>query len=175
MLKDKDAQGSTEEAAQEEQQTPDTSTESTDTTEEDKGTQEYTGEDTTDKHGLPGINRDKYERDIKERDDKIAELEAQIAEASKSDETAKELKEKIEALKAESADKDLTYELAMAGCVDAKAAKARLEDFEGDVNKLKAACPYLFAEEKKTGSTGRKPVGASTAVDDLLDRGFKKK
>ncbi|MFR5092565.1 MAG: hypothetical protein ACLTDR_11690 [Adlercreutzia equolifaciens] len=61
----------------------------------------------------------------------------------------------------------------MSGCVDVKAAKARLADFDGDVAKLKESCPYLFEEKpKQTGSTGKPPAGASKAMDEKLDKIF---
>ena len=48
-----------------------------------------------------------------------------------------------------------------------------VEDFDGDVAKLKEACPYLFRAQGPTGSTGAKPQGASSAIDDAIERGFK--
>lgn len=64
----------------------------------------------------------------------------------------------------------------LAGCTDEKkfkAAKKLVGDYEGDVDKLKADYPYLFAEDKKKGSTGKKPEGAGGSdIDDKLDRAF---
>lgn len=117
-------------------------------------------EGVVDKHGHPGISEGKYERDIKERDERIAELEAQIAKAAETEAGRKELQEQIEALKAESADKELAYKLELAGCLDEKAAKARIGDFDGDVAKLKEGCPYLFEQKEQKGSMGLKPGGA---------------
>ena len=130
--------------------------------------------DVKDKHGQPGINRDKYKRDVEERDKKIAELEAKLAEASETKEGREKLEKSIADLKAEMADKDTSHALEIAGCVDVKAAKARLEDFDGDVDKLKESCPYLFGEgkPKPSGSTGKPPAGASKAMDEKLDRIF---
>lgn len=118
------------------------------------------GEGVIDKHGHPGISQGKYERDIKERDEKIAELQAQIEQAAKSEEAAAELAGKIDALKAEMADKDTDHALELAGCVDLKAAKAVLDDCGGDVAKLKDSKPYLFKQEQPAGSTGLRPAGA---------------
>lgn len=131
-----------------------------------------------DKHGQPGINREKYQRDMKAKDDKIAELQAQLDEKSKTEQGRAELKAEMDKLRAEMADERVSHKLEMAGCKNAKAAKALLEDYDGDVDKLKADCPYLFSDDKKTGSTGLKPDGdAEAAFDDKLDRafGFKKK
>lgn len=137
-----------------------------------------TGQDegVKDKFGQPGINREKYQRDIQERDDRIAELEAQVAEAAKTEEGRKEMQEKIEELKQTISDDRVNFELEKAGCLNTKAARAILDDYEGDVDKLKQACPYLFSDgAKKTGSTGVKPEGSpDNKVDGILDRVFGK-
>ena len=119
-----------------------------------------------DKHGQPGINREKYQRDMKAKDDKIAELQAQLDEKSKTEEGRAELKDELDKLKAEMADERVTHKLELAGCRNVKAAKALLEDYEGDVAKLRDACPYLFSEGKQTGSTGLKSDGDATAADE---------
>ncbi len=124
----------------------------------------------SDKHGQPGINREKYQRDMKAKDDKIAELQAQLDEKSKTEEGRAELKDELDKLKAEMADERVTHKLEMAGCRNVKAAKALLDDYEGDVSKLKEACPYLFSE-KKTGSTGLKSDGdAEKASEEKVDK-----
>lgn len=144
----------------------------------DKGGKDESGDDhdgdVTDKHGQPGVNRDKYKRDVEGRDKRIAELEAKLAEAAETKEGREKLEKSIADLKAEMADKDTSHALEIAGCVDVKAAKARLDDFDGDVEKLKAECPYLFGEEKPkpSGSTGKPPAGASKAMDEKLDKIF---
>lgn len=125
-----------------------------------------------DKHGQPGINREKYQRDIEAKDKQIAELQAQLDEKSKTEEGRAALKEELDKLKAEMADERVDHKLELAGCRNAKAAKALLEDYDGDVAKLKEACPYLFGTEKKTGSTGLKPEGGAGDLDDKLDKAF---
>lgn len=115
----------------------------------------------TDRHGHPGISQGKYERDIRERDDRIKALEAQVAEAAETKERSEELQKKIDELRAEQAEKDAEYELRLAGCIDVKAARARLGDFGGDIAKLRDSCPYLFkGKEEAKGATGLKPGGA---------------
>ncbi|WP_417801712.1 hypothetical protein [Thermophilibacter provencensis] len=124
----------------------------------------------SDKHGQPGINREKYQRDMKAKDDKIAELQAQLDEKSKTEEGRAELKDELDKLKAEMADERISHKLEMAGCRNVKAAKALLDDYEGDVAKLKEACPYLFSE-KQTGSTGLKSDGdAAKASEEKVDK-----
>ena len=122
------------------------------------------GEGVEDKHGQPGINREKYQRDIEAKDKQIAELQAQLDEKSKTEEGRAALKAEL--------DKLTDHRLELAGCLNAKAAKALLGDYDGDVAKLKEACPYLFGVEKKTGSTGLKPEGAAGDLDDKLDKAF---
>ena len=108
---------------------------------------------------------------MKAKDDKIAELQAQLDEKSKTEEGRAELKDELDKLKAEMADERVTHKLEMAGCLNAKAAKALLDDYEGDVAKLKEACPYLFSGKKETGSTGLKPDGdADKAAEEKVDK-----
>lgn len=128
-----------------------------------------------DNHGQPGINREKYQRDIAAKDKEIADLKAQIAEAAKTEEGRKALEEKIAKLEADQKDERVTHKLELAGCRNTKAAKALLDDYDGDVAKLKEDCPYLFSDgkNKQTGSTGLKPDGdAEKALDEKLDRAF---
>lgn len=123
------------------------------------------------------VNRHQYERDVERRDKRIAELEGQLkaqndAKAAKGDETA-QLRKEIEDFKSQLADEKLNTELTAAGCIDAKAAKACLDDYDGDVAKLAEAKPYLFkaqAQEKRHLSTGGRPAGgANTEARSIRD------
>ncbi len=130
----------------------------------------------TDKHGQDAIAKGRYDRDMKAKDDEIADLKKQIAESSKTEQGRADLEQKIEALEGKQSEMKADYELKLAGCTDDKkfkAAKKLLGDYENDVPKLKADYPYLFAEEKKKGSTGLKPEGpVGGDIDDKLDRAF---
>lgn len=129
--------------------------------------------DVRDSHGQPGINKERHDREIAEKDARIAELEGRLEEAAKTEEGRADLKAEIDKLRAEQAEERTAHKLEMSGCVDVKAAKARLADFDGDVEKLKESCPYLFEEKpKQTGSTGKPPAGASKAMDEKLDKIF---
>ena len=142
---------------------------------EEHGAEGQGGEaDVKDSHGQPGINREKYQRDIEAKDKQIAELQAQLDERSKTEEGRAALKEELDRLKADMADERVTHSLQLEGCLNAKAAKALLGDYDGDVAKLKDQCPYLFAE-RKTGSTGLKTQGDASDLDDKLDKAFKLK
>lgn len=106
------------------------------------------------------VNRHKYERDLAAKDKRIAELQAQIDEAAKTKEGRDDLQKKLDDMKAELDDEKVAHKLELAGCVNVKAAKALLDDYDGDVAKLKEECPYLFGKDKQTGTTGKKPSGA---------------
>lgn len=110
---------------------------------------------------------DGYKAALADRDKKIAELEAQVAEAAESKAATKKLTAEIEKIRAEAADERVAYELRLAGVRNAKAAKALLADYEGDVSKLREAEPWLFAKHaaEPSGSTGLEPAGAATTED----------
>ena len=149
-------------------------TEPKDPQEPQEPTEPKDGDGVKDKHGQPGINAEKYARDMEAKDAEIAKLQEQLAEAAKTEEGRKELQKQIDEMKASQADERVTHKLEMAGCKNNKAAKALLDDYDGDVSKLKEACPYLFEGKKESGSTGGKPAGAaSEKIDDLLDKSMK--
>lgn len=126
-----------------------------------------------DKHGQPAISQGKYKRDMDAANARIAELEAQIAEAAKVEKSRDELMSKIEELKSEMSGKAQDYELQLRGCVDPKAAQARLADFDGNYDALAEACPYLFAQQKPQGKTGLQPKGAPQEFDVRAAMGLK--
>lgn len=125
------------------------------------------------------VNRYKHEREVGRLNAEIDGLKAELEKARGREGDAANVKEELDALKAELADERLSAKLAAAGCIDPKAAKARLEEFDGDVAKLAEACPYLFeqAAEKNVGSTGGQPApgGASKTIEDRIESVFKKR
>lgn len=141
----------------------------------ENGPQGDQGEAVKDKHGHPGISEGKYNRDIAAKDAEIADLRRQVENAAKTEEGRKALEQKIEALEKSQADERVTHALELAGCKSVKAAKALLDDFGGDVAKLKAEHPYLFDDGKPKGSLGAKPGGATTMtrrqIMDIKDKG----
>lgn len=110
-----------------------------------------------------GVDAEALEKQLAERDSRIQELEGQIAEAAKNAEAAEGLREEIAALKRQGADERIEFKLLLAGCRNVKAAKAVLEDHGGDVEKLKEAEPWMFADspQKQTGKTGLPNAGAA--------------
>ena len=119
-----------------------------------------------------GVNVDGLEgckAALAERDKRIAELEAQVADAAKSAETAESLTKQIEELKASNEAERIGFELRLAGVRSVTAAKALLGEHGGDVAKLKAAEPWLFADSAG-GATGLEPAGVAKATDADMKR-----
>lgn len=140
---------------------------------EDPKPNEGEDEGVKDKHGQPGINKERHEKEMAAKDAEIAKLQEQLAEAAKTEEGRKELQKQIDEMKASQADERVTHKLELAGCKNTKAAKALLDDYDGDVSKLKEACPYLFEDEKPKGKTGGKPIGsAGKSIEDKIDAVF---
>ena len=124
-----------------------------------QGTQEV-----TDGNGVG--NGTDYEKQIAERDEKIASLEAQVAEAAKNAETAEQLRGEIAELKAQGESDRIDFRLQLAGVRNVKAARALLSDHDNDVDKLKEAEPWLFeatGKHAKGGSAGSGTTGLPNA------------
>lgn len=99
-------------------------------------------------------NSSDYEKQIAERDEKIASLEAQVAEAAKNAETAEQLRGEIAELKAQGESDRIDFKLQLAGVRNVKAARALLSDHDNDVDKLKEAEPWLFEAAGKHAKGG---------------------
>lgn len=113
--------------------------------------------------GEPQMSGDAWQAAIAERDDKIAALEQQVAEAAKSTETADVLRAQIAELKEQGASDRIDFELMLSGVRNVKAARAVLADHAGDVAALKEAEPWLFETAgTKGGTTGLPNAGAAT-------------
>lgn len=121
------------------------------------------GDGIRDSHGQEGISKAKYERERREWEAKVADLKAQLDGKAGDDDRVSKLEAELKAMRERLDDERVTARLAAAGCVNAKAAKAVLADYDGDVEKLKAECPYLFRQARQTGSTGGTPAGAPKA------------
>ena len=101
-----------------------------------------------------------------ERDAKIAELEGEIAEAAKTAEAAERLRAEMDELRRKGDEERVGFELQIAGTRNVKAARALLSDYDNDIEKLKAAEPWLFgagvAAPARAGATGLPNAGAAT-------------
>lgn len=102
-----------------------------------------------------------YEKQIAERDEKIASLEAQVAEAAKNAETAEQLRGEIAELKAQGESDRIDFKLQLAGVRNVKAARALLADHDNDVDKLKEAEPWLFEATGKHAKDGNAGSGTT--------------
>ena len=107
--------------------------------------------------------RGDYEAALAKRDAKIAELEDQIAEAAKTAEGAEKLRTEMDELRRRGEEERVGFELQLAGARNVKAARALLPDHDNDIEKLKAAEPWLFggAAPAQTGATGLPSAGAT--------------
>ena len=84
-----------------------------------------------------------YEAQLAQRDSRIAELEAQVADAAKTAEAAEALRGELAELKAQGESDRIDFKLQLAGCRNVKAARAVLDDHKGDIDALKAAEPWM--------------------------------
>jgi len=128
-----------------------------------------------DKYGQPGINKERHEKEVAELQAKIDALTAQVADAAEQKEKRADFEKQVKDLKEELADTKVKHSLELLGCKNVKAAKALLEDYDNDPAKLKEGEPYLFgedAEPKPKGSTGKKPEGPASSLDEKLDKAF---
>lgn len=121
----------------------------------------------------PQVSGADWEKAVAERDEKIAALEAQVAEAAKNAETAEQLRGEIAELKAQGESDRIDFQLQLAGVRNVKAARAMLGDHGGDIDALKEAEPWLFADapaKQPGGKTGLPNAGTSTDVGKTMRR-----
>ena len=102
----------------------------------------------------------------KAREDYEAALEGEIAEAAKTAENAEKLRAEMDELRRRGDEERVGFELQLAGARNVKAVRALLPDYENDIDKLKAAEPWLFgtgaAAPAQAGATGLPNAGAAT-------------
>ena len=122
----------------------------------------------------PQVSGTDWEKAVAERDEKIAALEAQVAEAAKNAETAEQLRGEIAELKAQGESDRIDFKLQLAGVRNVKAARAMLGDYDGDVDALKNAEPWLFADTSNSkhqgGKTGLPNAGTSSDEGKTMKR-----
>lgn len=114
-----------------------------------------------------------YEAQLAKHGERIAELEAQVAEAAATKEAAERLRSEIEAVKAAATDERVEHERRLAGARNVKAARALLDEHSGDVAALKEAEPWLFsaaAAAPQAGSTGLPNAGAASDKGRTIKR-----
>ena len=95
-----------------------------------------------------------YEKAIAERDERIAALKAQVADAAKNAEAAEAAARRDRRAKAQGESDRIDPQLQFAGVRNVKAARAILADCGGDVDALKEAEPWLFADAPPSSRAG---------------------
>lgn len=129
--------------------------------EQDQATREQVGS-----KDAAGVADEDYEAALRERDARIAELEGEIAEAARTVESAEALRKEMDELRRRGDEERVGFELQLAGARNVKATWALLPDYENDIEKLKAAEPWLFgagtAAPAQAGATGLPNAGAAT-------------
>ena len=121
----------------------------------------------------PQMNGVDWEKAIAERDEKIAALEQQVADAAKNAEAAEALRGEIAELKAQGESDRIDFKLQLAGVRNIKAARAVLDDHGGDIDKLKAEEPWLFEDAptlQQGGRTGLPNAGTSSDEGKTMKR-----
>ena len=109
------------------------------------------------------VNRAKHERDMAKLQDQLDAKEEELK-------GYKGLKEEFEQWKADQEAEKINSALKAAGCHNLKAAAACLDDFDGDIEKLKEEMPYLFTSTDKSKSTGGKQKGSPNPEDERTKR-----
>ena len=143
-----------------------------DKTQEEPQTQENLGQQQA-AQDQPQVSSTDWEKAVAKRDEKIAALEAQVAEAAKNAETAEQLRGEIAELKAQGESDRIDFKLQLAGVRNVKAARAILADHGDDIDKLKEAEPWLFADvpaKQQGGKTGFPNAGTSTDAGKTMKR-----
>lgn len=125
-----------------------------DKTQEEPQAQEDIGQQQTQEE-QPQVSSVDWEKAIAERDEKIAALEQQVADAAKNAEAAEALRGEIAELKVQGESDRIDFKLQLAGVRNIKAARAVLDDHGGDIDKLKAEEPWLFADVPAPQQGGR--------------------
>ncbi len=121
----------------------------------------------------PQVSGTDWEKAVAERDERIAALEAQVAEAAENAETVERLRSEIAELKAQGKSDRIDFKLQLAGVRNVKAARAVLDDHDGNVDALKEAEPWLFSDapvKQQGGRTGLPNAGTCTDADKTMKR-----
>lgn len=83
-----------------------------------------------------------YEAALKERDELIAALEGDIAEAAKTAESAEKLRAEMDELRRRGDEERVGFELQIAGARNVEAERALLSDCDNDIEKQKEEEPW---------------------------------
>lgn len=131
----------------------------------DKSTDTDKGANAEDQKG-DTINRHKHEREVGKLDARIKELEAENAKLKDKSEDVAALTKRLDEMEAKAKAEKVEASLKAAGCHNIKAAVACLDDYDGDVQKLKEEAPYLFTSTDNSKSTGGSHKGTPDPEDE---------
>jgi hypothetical protein len=120
-----------------------------------------------DKGCVPKDANTDFKEALKKRDAEIAALSEKLSEATQNAKVASELQSSITELKHELETQKIDYELKLAGCISVKAARALLDDYDGDTSKLKADNPWLFKPHTRN-EPEPKPQGVPEKAEATL-------
>jgi len=119
------------------------------------------------------ISKSSSKDPIAERDRRIEDLERKLAKEAANKTAIEALTAKVSDLEAKSETQRVEYELKLAGCRSVKAGRVLLDDHGGDVDALKEAEPWLFADapaRQPSGKTGLPNAGTSTDAGKTMRR-----
>lgn len=111
------------------------------------------------------VNAVKHMREVSKLKAENQELKDQLKASKEEAEGYKAIGDEFHEWKAEQEREKIDGALKAKGCHDTVAARARLGEFDGDIDKLKEAAPYLFTSTDNTQSTGGTQKGAPNPED----------
>lgn len=112
------------------------------------------------------VNAVKHMREVSRLKAQNQELQTKLDAAKEEAEGYKAIGDEFHEWKAEQEREKIDGALKAKGCHDTVAARARLDEFDGDIDKLKEAAPYLFTSTDNTQSTGGTQKGAPNPEDE---------
>ena len=112
------------------------------------------------------VNAVKHMREVNKLKAENQELKDQLKASKEEAEGYKAIGDEFHEWKAEQEREKIDGALKAKGCHDTVAARARLDEFDGDIDKLKEAAPYLFTSTDNTQSTGGTQKGAPNPEDE---------
>ena len=112
------------------------------------------------------VNAVKHMREVSKLKAENQELQTKLDAAKAEAEGYKAIGDEFHEWKAEQEREKIDGALKAKGCHDTVAARARLDEFDGDIDKLKEAAPYLFTSTDNTQSTGGTQKGTPNPEDE---------
>jgi hypothetical protein len=114
----------------------------------------------------PGeVSADGWQAQLAAKDEQIAALQGKVAETTKTAEATEAPNAEIAKLKRQMANERIDFALRSVGARNVKAACALLDDYEGDVSRLREAEPWMFADMGATSQDTSQRVGGTTSLE----------